>query len=100
MTDFVAFVPMRHESERVPHKNYRLLNGVPLYHYVIRTLMECPEIKKIVIDTDSPNILEDAREVFPEVALFERPHHLRGGGIPINEILYHEGRHRWDRKVR
>jgi len=54
----VALVPMRHHSVRVSGKNYRLLNGVPLFHYILQTLKRCPSISKIVIDTDSPTILE------------------------------------------
>ena len=34
----VTFVPMRHSSERVPGKNYRPFNGVPLFHRIVSTL--------------------------------------------------------------
>jgi spore coat polysaccharide biosynthesis protein SpsF (cytidylyltransferase family) len=43
MTETLAIVTMRHNSERVPGKNYRPLAGIPLYHYVIRTLSAVPE---------------------------------------------------------
>jgi CMP-N-acetylneuraminic acid synthetase len=86
----VAFVPMRHESERVPGKNFRPFDGRPLYHYIISTLLECPMISEILIDTDSPFILEDAGKNFPAVRLVERPEHLRGGEVPTNDILLHD----------
>lgn len=86
----IALVPMRHESERVPGKNYRLFNGRPLYHYIVRSLLKCRFISDILIDTDSPFILEDAEKHFPSVHLIERPDHLRGGDIPMNAILLYD----------
>jgi len=83
----VAIVPMRHHSERVPGKNYRPFAGAPLYHFIIRSLLACERIDEVVIDTDSPTILEDAERHFPEVRRLERPKHLRHGGIPMNDVL-------------
>lgn len=82
-----AIVPMRHHSERVPGKNYRLLNGKPLYHYIIQSLLACNRIDKILIDTDSPLILKDAQEHFPDVLLHERPQHLRDDRLSMNVVL-------------
>lgn len=87
MTDVVAVVPMRHSSERVQGKNYRLLGDRPLYHHVVRTLQGVPEIARIVIDTDSPTIQSDAEAYFPDVVVLDRPEHLRAGDIPMNEVL-------------
>lgn len=85
-----AIVPMRHESERIPGKNYRLFNGKPLYHYIINTLLKVPLISKIMIDTDSQIIMEDARRNFPTVRVIERPPHLRVGDVPMNDVLLHD----------
>ncbi|WP_413666309.1 cytidylyltransferase domain-containing protein [Mucilaginibacter sp. Mucisp86] len=83
----VAIVPMRHSSERVPGKNYRDFAGKPLFHHVIQTLLDCPLIDKVVIDTDSPIVIEQAQTSFPEVLVLERPEHLRDGAIPMNDVL-------------
>lgn len=83
----VAFVPMRHSSERVPQKNYRPFAGKPLYHHIIQTLLDCPQITQVCIDTDSPFIIEDAPKHFPDVKLLIRPEHLRAGEIPMNDVL-------------
>ena len=82
-----ALVPMRHHSVRVPGKNYRNFAGKPLYHHVIEALIACKDISEVVIDTDSPIILKDAAEQFPEITLLERPEHLRDGHIPMNDVL-------------
>jgi len=34
-----ALVPMRHNSERVPGKNYRQFAGKPLYTHIIDSLL-------------------------------------------------------------
>ena len=83
----VAIIPMRHSSERVPGKNYRDFAGKPLYHHIIHSLRDSGKIDKIVIDTDSPVILEEAPKHFPDVLLLERPAHLREGNIPMNDVL-------------
>jgi CMP-N-acetylneuraminic acid synthetase len=82
-----AIVPMRHSSERVPGKNYRDFAGKPLYHHVVESLLACPSITQVVIDTDSPVILEDAAQHFPKVTLLKRPEHLQAGDIPMNDVL-------------
>jgi CMP-N-acetylneuraminic acid synthetase len=85
-----ALVPMRHESERVPGKNYRPFAGEPLYRRIVRTLLNCPLISQVVINTDSPVIMEDARRQFPQVRLIERPESLRGGSVPMNDVLLYD----------
>lgn len=87
MNQITAIVPMRHSSERVPKKNYRPFAGKPLFHYIIKTLISCPKIDEVVIDTDSPVIIEDAKNSFPEVRILERPEHLRDGSIAMNDVL-------------
>jgi CMP-N-acetylneuraminic acid synthetase len=78
---------MRHNSERVPGKNYRPLAGMPLYHHVIRTLSAVPEIDSVVIDTDSDFIIEDCATHFPHVRVLLRPENLRDGSIAMNDVL-------------
>ena len=85
----VAIVPMRHSSERTPGKNYRSFAGRPLFHHIIGTLLGCPEIGEVVIDTDSALIREDARDQFPGVRVVERPSYLSAGEIPMNDVLLH-----------
>jgi CMP-N-acetylneuraminic acid synthetase len=86
----VALVPMRHASVRVPGKNYRPIAGKPLYHHILETLLACPEISQVVVDTDSPVILEGLARNFPSVTALLRPEHLRADTIPTNEILMHD----------
>jgi len=86
----VALVPMRHYSERVPGKNYRFLGGRELYHHIIDTLLDCELIDEVAINTDSPRIMEDASEHFPQVRLIERPQELRDDTVPMNDVLLYD----------
>jgi CMP-N-acetylneuraminic acid synthetase len=86
----VALVPMRHHSERVPGKNYRPFAGSPLYHHIVHSLLACPLIQLVVVDTDSPTIKEDASRHFPQVRLLDRPERLRADTVPMNDVLLHD----------
>jgi CMP-N-acetylneuraminic acid synthetase len=86
----VALVPMRHHSQRVPGKNYRILAGKPLFHHIIETLLDVPEIDQIVVDTDSEPVMDGLRRHFPQVQIIDRPEHLRADDVPMNEILLHD----------
>ncbi len=90
MDHVVALVPMRHHSVRVPGKNYRLLAGKPLFHHILDTLLACPEINRVVVDTDSPNIMKSLEESYPQVIALERPIDLRADTTPMNEVLLHD----------
>ena len=44
----------------------------------------------MVVDTDSPVIIDGGCRDFPQVTVLERPEHLRAETIPMNEILLHD----------
>jgi CMP-N-acetylneuraminic acid synthetase len=85
-----ALVPMRHHSQRVPGKNFRPLDGRPLYAHILSTLQSVPEIDHILVNTDSPEIVEGIKLNFPGVQCVSRPEHLRADTIPMNEILMYD----------
>ncbi len=90
MTKLAALVPMRHHSQRVPGKNFRLLAGKPLYQHIIETLLSVPEISTVVVDTDSEPIMDGLRQHFPQVVILARPEELRADTISMNEILLYD----------
>lgn len=90
MNKLVALVPMRHHSQRVAGKNYRILAGKPLFHHVIETLLAVPEIAEIVVDTDSVPVMNGLRQHFPQVRIIDRPEDLRADHVPMNDILIHD----------
>lgn len=90
MFRIIALVPMRHHSQRVPGKNYRLLAGKPLYQHILATLLACPEISEVVVDTDSEPIIEGLGVHFPAVRVLRRPASLCADTVPMNEILAYD----------
>jgi CMP-N-acetylneuraminic acid synthetase len=86
----VALVPMRHHSQRVPGKNYRILAGKPLFHHIIETLLAVPEITQVAVDTDSDPVMDGLRKDFPQVKIIRRPENLREDNVPMNDILIYD----------
>ena len=87
----VALVPIRHDSKRVPGKNYRNFNnGKPLFFWILNTLDACKSISDVYIDTDSPIIKEQAPEVSKKIKIIDRPKYLCGEKVSMNEVLFHD----------
>ena len=84
----IALLPMKGHSERVPNKNMRDFCGRPLYHAVMRNLIHSRYVSKVVINTDSEKISEDALRFFKDkLIIHDRPERIRGDFVSMNEIL-------------
>jgi CMP-N-acetylneuraminic acid synthetase len=82
-----AIVPMRHDSHRVPGKNWRTFAGRPLFCHIVSSLYASGAIGQVAIDTDSDTIRQIARREFPQAILLERPADLRDDRLSMNEVL-------------
>ena len=51
----VAIIPIKSNSERVKGKNFRLVNGKPLYQHFLNKLESC-DFEQVYVDTDSEEI--------------------------------------------
>jgi len=86
----VALVPMRHHSQRVPGKNYRMLQGKPS---ISTFWILCCRFLKLIrswLDTDSPVIIEGVHEHYSQIKVLERPQELQADNISMNEILLYD----------
>lgn len=81
-----ALLPMKGQSERVPGKNVRPLCGRPLFYWVLDALSESRYVHEIVIDTDSEEIAQLARDEF-EVTILMRPPELHGHMVGITPLI-------------
>jgi CMP-N-acetylneuraminic acid synthetase len=87
----IALLPMKGHSERVPNKNMRDFNDRPLYHAIMHTLLKSKYIEKVVINTDSEIITEDAKKNFGEsVIIIDRPKEIQGGDVSMNVIINYD----------
>lgn len=79
---------MKDHSERVPNKNMRGFCGRPLYHAVMESLIKSRYISRVVINTDSVNIIKDAKEHFGNnILIHDRPQRLIGDFVSMNQII-------------
>lgn len=51
-----CFIPIKENSERVPGKNFRILNGKKLYEYIIEHAVEAQCFDDVYVDTNSNEI--------------------------------------------
>jgi CMP-N-acetylneuraminic acid synthetase len=86
MSRIVAIVPMKGHSERVPRKNLRKVCGLPLYHWIIKSLVKSENISEVIIETDSDEIEADARANFG-LNVLRRPERLLGDDVDMNRLL-------------
>jgi CMP-N,N'-diacetyllegionaminic acid synthase len=66
----VAHIPARAGSKRVPSKNLRPLAGSPMISYAIRAALDAPGLTEVYVNTDSPELMDLAREM--GVGVYER----------------------------
>jgi CMP-N-acetylneuraminic acid synthetase len=78
---------MRHTSERIPGKNYRVLGDQPLFFHIVKTLLSVKMIDQVIIDTDSDSVKELVFTEFPTVTIVERPEELRDPMLSMNLVL-------------
>lgn len=59
----VAFIPVRGGSKSIPLKNIKEINGKPLVYWAVKAAVECRQIDRIYVSTDS-NIIRSVVEAF------------------------------------
>ena len=52
----ICFIPIKKNSERLKSKNFRTIDGKPLYKHIVDKVNKIKEFDKIVVDTDSAKI--------------------------------------------
>ena len=88
--EIIALVPMKGHSERVPGKNMRPLCEHPLFHWIVMSLQDSKYITRIVIDTDSQEIAQNALKHFDQVSILDRPEAIRGDFVSMNTIIAYD----------
>ena len=58
----IALVPARYGSKGVPHKNIRMVRGLPLFMHSVNYAKESRYIDAILVSSDSPDILKEAHK--------------------------------------
>ena len=79
------FIPIKHNSQRVPRKNFRRFGREPLFK---RTLLKFKQ-HNIFVDTDSQEIVDliTSDKRLKHVTVFPRAEKLRGGSVSVCELI-------------
>jgi len=82
-----AVVPVKGQSERVKNKNLRLLHGESLLARKIRILKNCSRVQRIVINSDSDEMLAVGKDFGVEAV--KRAPYFALGTTPMNDVIHH-----------
>jgi len=84
---FLAIIPARGGSKRLPRKNVLDLNGQPLITYSIEAGLKSSYVDKVVVSSDSVEILEIAREY--KAQTLNRPDYLANDTATTFDAVKH-----------
>lgn len=85
---FLAVIPARSGSKRVPNKNIKDLNGKPLIAYTIEAALKSKYITKTIVSTDSIELQKIAHK-FNASAPFLRPIELAQDETKSIDVVTH-----------
>ena len=83
-----AFIPIKANSERVPGKNFRPLNGKKLYRYLCEHAVAADCFDEIYVDTNSDEIKEYATKM--GLGVIDRKPELALSTANGNDVLVHQ----------
>ena len=84
---FLAIIPARKESKRLPRKNILLLNGKPLISWTIEAAKKSKYIDNIIVNSDDQKILELAKK--EGVKFIKRPASLSSDHTSTVDVVIH-----------
>ena len=85
---FLALIPARGGSKRVPGKNRRLLAGKPLIQWTIEAAQEAEQIDTVCVSSDDQAIIDLGRQLGVE-APFVRPAELATDTARSTDVALH-----------
>lgn len=81
----IIYIPIKEKSQRVPGKNFRLLDGVPLYKRCLNKFKNY----EVFVDTDSIQVISEIQKDpnLDNVTPFHRPDNLIGHDISVCDLI-------------
>jgi CMP-N-acetylneuraminic acid synthetase len=88
----IALLPIKEHSERIPNKTFAKIEDKPLFSFIINSLMSSINISKIVINTDSENLIKCVEKIYSSdrIIFIHRPKNLVGDLVPMNNIIQYD----------
>ena len=84
----LAIIPARAGSKRLPGKNSKLFNGLPLISWTIKAALECQLFSDVWVSTDSEELAEISRS-FGAQTPFIRPASLASDTSTTEDVILH-----------
>jgi CMP-N-acetylneuraminic acid synthetase len=85
----IAFIPARKNSKRLPGKNKKLLNGIPLFQYTVEAALKSKCYQMVVLTTDDEKIVEIGKRI-DGLTVLARPDEYATDDVRAKDvILYH-----------
>lgn len=86
--NLLTIIPARGGSKGVPGKNRRPVCGKPLIAWTIECALKTPELGRIVVSSDDPEILAIAGS-YERIAPIQRPENLALDATLITDVIAH-----------
>lgn len=86
---YVAFVPARSGSKRLPNKNIKMLGGKPLVVWTLEACVNAPEVDEVIFSTDSEQYWDIVKQYISsdKLTLDDRTAEEAGDKIKIFDYL-------------
>ena len=85
----IAFLAARMGSTRVPFKNVRLLNGKPMFSYLLEESIRSQRIDRLFLNSDSVEILDIGKTIFEDKIEYHlRPSNLGNSSASLDDYVY------------
>ena len=81
----IIFIPIKHNSQRVPKKNFRSFGSVALFKHTLFKFKD----HEVFVDTDSDEVFKSIKEDsdFANVTVFKREASLCGDTVSVCELI-------------
>lgn len=85
----VGLIPLRGGSKSIPLKNIKVIAGKPLFAWCIEAALKSEQFDKIIVSTDSKQIENEVKNIFPEIEVLERPKELATDLATTESVMLH-----------
>ena len=87
MAKYVTLIPLRGGSKGIPRKNIKIVNGKPLFYYVVKASLSVG--LKTVVSTEDKEIKQKSLELFNTLEVIDRPEVYALDNSSTEEVIEH-----------
>ena len=87
MAKYVTLIPLRGGSKGIPRKNIKIVNGKPLFYYVVQASLSVG--LKTVVSTEDKEIKQKSLELFNTLKVIDRPEVYALDNSSTEEVIEH-----------